>query len=135
MSKLNDDKCNDIASSVWNLAVYTGETFGPLFGGYITHVKSFKQSCLWVSFINFAYGGFYFYQNIEYIAADIKNGYSFAEINRENDNKDDEKAVVFNTRTNSIMSDFCDTYYNLKVPHSNTRKNSNENLYNSFRNF
>ena len=68
---IEDDKCNDVASCVWNLAVYSGEAIGPTFGGYLTNTTNFDTTCIWVSLINLVYGFFYFINNKTDIFKDL----------------------------------------------------------------
>ena len=102
---------------MFNLAIYSGEMIGPTFGGFITNKSSFKTSCLSVSALNFMFGTLFYFINKEFINYDVKNGY------RMHDNLnitaiEDKSEVIYNTRTNSLLSDFYEPYLNSKIPHS-----------------
>lgn len=133
-NKNESDKCNDIASSIWNLAVYSGESLGPLIGGYVTSISSFGSSCTFISLINCVFATSYFYLNRSYISEDLTNGYSFEQMIGDNEIDKEDKRLISNTRSNSIYSDFCDPYIALKrhVPHSaHSRKNSGVDFSNN----
>lgn len=53
------------------MAVYSGETIGPTFGGYITNTIDFNKSCIWVSVINLVYASFYFISTRKQIFEDV----------------------------------------------------------------
>lgn len=52
---IDEDKCNDVASMAWNMAVYSGESIGPILGGYITKNYNFSTSCVSVSLLNLSF--------------------------------------------------------------------------------
>jgi hypothetical protein len=113
--QIEDDKCNDIASTVWNLAVYSGESIGPTLGGYLTNTSDFGRSCIWVSAINLIYTLIYFFGSKKEIFKNI-----FVE------NKD--KIVSFDyfdirNQMNTEKLNMINSYYNAKA-HSFTKKYS-----------
>lgn len=52
---LSDEFCSDFASISWNLATYTGESLGPIMGGFISTKSNFTVSCLSTSMLNLSY--------------------------------------------------------------------------------
>lgn len=109
---IDDDKCNDIASTVWNLAVYSGESIGPILGGYLTNASEFSTSCMWVSSLNLIFAIFYFFSTRKEIFQDI-----FGERADKHDSLDyfDIRKQMFKENIN------INSYYNAKV-HSFSRK-------------
>ncbi len=109
---VDEDKCNDIASTVWNLAVYSGESIGPMLGGYLTNSYDFTTSCVWVSAINLIYAFIFFICTRKEIFQDI-----FGEKNDKHDSLDyfDIRKQMFKENIN------IDCYYNAKA-HSFSRK-------------
>lgn len=104
---MEEDKCNDIASTVWNLAVYSGESIGPTLGGYLTNKSEFTNCCIWMSSLNLVYAVFYFFSTRKEIFEDI-----FGEKTDKHDSVDyfDIRKQMFKDNTNLVNS-----YYNAKA--------------------
>jgi hypothetical protein len=104
---IDDDKCNDVASTVWNLAVYSGESIGPTLGGYLTNASEFTNSCIWVSSLNLIFAIFYFLNTKKEIFEDI-----FGDKTDKHDSLDyfDIRKQMFKDNLNMINS-----YYSAKA--------------------
>lgn len=74
LKELNTDEnsVNEIATSIYNLGNYIGETLGPFLGGFITANYSFSSSCGFISFLNFIFSCAYFLFNSNQIQIDIR---------------------------------------------------------------
>ena len=57
--KLEESTCQDLASAIFNLGQYFGETIGPLIGGYLVEKNGFIIGCQYNSGYNCTFGLIY----------------------------------------------------------------------------
>lgn len=105
----NSQKCNDIASEIFNFAIYFGETIGPLIGGYVTFNSDFSSSCILICFLNFTLVLVFTIVNIKGIVYDLENGFDISQINGNESSTNDKKIPLKNQASKSLIcNDVCD---------------------------
>lgn len=117
----DENSAHDISSSIYLLALFLGDSIGPIMGGYLTQIRDFEYSCSITGIINLIF----FIFLIFLYKTELQERIIYFKENYINKNNYENLHVKLLAKENFIESDKS----NKKLPDIKTRRSSANMLY------